>query len=119
MKKILFLTVFLGAAFSSKAQVEDVSVIVTPRIGYNWFDSKSTIENGTMYGINAGFGFGKVVELRGIFERSLDLKQNFGKYESDIQELFPNFNFEDRSVKVQRIGGEFKTNIPIEGFAPF
>lgn len=119
MKKILFSTIFLCLAFFSHAQVEDVSVIVTPRIGYNWFDSKSTIENGTMYGLNAGFGFGKVVELRGIFERSLDLKQNFGNYESDIQELFPNFNFDDRSIKVQRIGGEFKTNIPIQGFAPF
>lgn len=121
MKKKL-LPVVLGClllSVSAEAQVRDVSITVTPKIGYNWFDPKSTVENGTTYGLQAGFGFGKVIELRGIWERSLDLKQNFGQYEGDIQELFPNFNFQDRSIRVQRIGGEFKTNIPIDGFAPY
>lgn len=113
---LIFFVLFNGMVF---AQVNDVSITVTPQIGYNWFDKKSTVENGTMYGIQAGFGFGKVMELRGVWERSLDLKQNFGKYESDIQELFPNFNFEGRNIKVQRVGGEFKTNLPIGGFAPY
>jgi hypothetical protein len=72
-----------------------------------------------MYGVQAGFGFGKVIELRGIWERSLDLKQNFGKYQSDIQSLFPTFNLEDRNIKVNRWGGEFKANIPARGFAPY
>src|SRR5690606_23900780 len=57
--------------------------------------------------------------LRGVWERSLNLKQNFGKYESDIQDLFPNFNFADRSVKVHRVGGEFKTNLPVGNFSPY
>ncbi len=106
-------------ALNVNAQVSDVSITVTPQIGYNWFDNKSTVENGTMYGLQAGFGFGKVIELRGIWERSLDLKQNFGKYESDIKNLFPTFNLESRSIKVNRYGGEFKTNLPIGGFSPY
>ncbi len=117
--RLLLLTASLIFTSSVSAQVNDVSITVTPQIGYNWFDKKSTVDNGSMYGVQAGFGFGKVMELRGIWERSLDLKQNFGRYESDIQELFPNFNFENRSVKVSRIGGEFKTNLPLNGFAPY
>ena len=101
------------------AQVSDVSITITPQIGYNWFDNKSTVEDGTMYGFQAGFGFGKVIELRGIWERSLNLKQKFGMYESDIQELFPDFNLEDRNIKVSRWGGEFKTNLPIGGLSPY
>lgn len=112
----LLMVVFYGVGV---AQVNDVSITVTPQIGYSWFDKKSTVENGTMYGVQAGFGFGKVMELRGIWERSWDLKQNFGKYESDIQSLFPSFNFEGRTIKVQRIGGEFKTNLPVGGFSPY
>ncbi|RZK48786.1 MAG: hypothetical protein EOO99_08755 [Pedobacter sp.] len=121
MKKRKTLLVSLSMLFGTTAfaQVGDVSLTFTPQVGYNWFDKKSNVDNGTMYGFQAGFGFGKVIELRGTYERSFDLKRNFGKYEGDIQNLFPNFNFENREVKVSRIGGEFKTNLPVSGFAPY
>lgn len=120
MKKQLLLLA-LAAFFitPAKAQVEDVSLIVTPTGGYNWFDKKSTIDNGFMYGGQVGFGFGKIIELRGIYERSANLKQNFGKYEKDIQGVFPGFNFQGRNVKVTRIGGEFKANIPTGIVSPY
>lgn len=106
MKKQLLFTAFAIVTFSSaQAQVEDVSIIVTPTIGYNWFDGKSTIENGLMWGFQAGFGFGKFIELRGIYEQSFNMKQNFGAYESDIQELYPDFKFTDRKINVNRVGG--------------
>lgn len=123
MKKNLFYLVALitsvTLSISSYAQVSDVSVIVTPTVGYNWFDDKSTIEDGMMIGGQVGFGFGKNLELRGIYEKSVDMKQNFNKYQDDINEVFPDFNFSDREVEVTRVGGEFKGNIPIRNFAPY
>lgn len=120
MKKQLLLLALAGLFITpAQAQVEDVSLIVTPTAGYNWFDKKSTIDNGFMYGGQVGFGFGKIIELRGIYERSANLKQNFGKYEKDIQGVFPGFNFQGRNVKVTRIGGEFKANIPTGIVSPY
>ncbi|HTO15648.1 MAG TPA: hypothetical protein VLZ83_07745 [Edaphocola sp.] len=120
MNKHLLFTALSILTFSyGYAQVEDVSIIVTPTMSYNWFDGKSTIEKGPMWGVQAGFGFGKYIELHGIYEQSFNMKQNFGSYESDIRELFPNFNFTDRKINVNRIGGEFKANIPGKHFAPY
>lgn len=118
-KKLLLLSLIALSFFTAKAQVEDISVIVTPTVGYNWFDKKSTVDEGVMYGIQAGFGFGKFIELRGIYERSVDLKQQFGYYQDDIQQVFPNFQFKSRDIKVDRIGGEFKTNIQVGDFSPY
>lgn len=120
-KKLLLITLAAIAARSAKAQVEDVSVIVSPTLGYNWFDPKSTIENGLMYGVQAGFGFGRFVELRAVYERSVNLQQRFGQYESDIRDVLNDntFTFQDRTVNVSRIGGEFKTNIQVGGLSPY
>lgn len=118
-KKTLVFTTLSLFALTALSQVDDVSITVAPTVGYNWFDSKSTVQHGAMYGLQAGFGFGKVIELRGIYERSLDLKQHFGKYESDIQNYFPDFNLTDQTIDITRVGGEFKTNIPIGNFSPY
>lgn len=120
MKKQLLITIFFVTAFvTARAQVEDVSIIATPTLSYNWFDSKSTIEDGFMWGFQTGFAFGKYIELRGTYEQSFNMKQNFGAYESDIQNLYPGFNFSDRKVDVHRVGGEFKANLPIKNYAPY
>lgn len=119
MKKSLLITYALLYSISASAQVDDVSLTITPTAGYSWFDKSSTVENGAMYGLQAGFGFGKVIELRGLYERSANLKQTFGKYESDVQNHFPGFDFANRSVDVTRIGGEFKTNLPFGRFSPY
>lgn len=120
MKKQLLITALSAIAVANvHAQVEDVSIIVSPTLSYNWFDGKSTIENGAMWGFQAGFGFGKHIELRGTFEKSLNMTQNFGKYQSDIETLYPGFQFTDRKIDVTRIGGEFKANIPTGSLAPY
>jgi len=121
MKKYLLLVLILWNISNKpvNAQVEDVSVVVAPTLGYNWFDSKSTIDNGWMYGFQAGFGFGRFLELRAVYERSLDLKQQFGQYEDDLQQYFPDLNLNNRDVKVTRVGGEFKANISQTGLSPY
>lgn len=118
--KLLFLfTLIMGVATKMSAQVEDVNIFVAPTAGYNWFDSKTTVEDGLMYGVTGGFGFGKGIELRGIYETSSNLRQDFGKYESDLDKIGIDVDFPDRDVKVTRMGGEFKANIPIKNIAPY
>lgn len=122
MRKVyLLLSTVTFSVLNVNAQVEDVSVIVSPTLGYNWFDSKSTVENGIMYGVQAGFGFGKFLELRGVYERSANLRQRFGQYEDDIRDILNDnsFNFQDRQVNVERIGGEFKANIQVGDLSPY
>lgn len=117
---LLGLTVsFLFKFTPASAQVEDISVIVSPIAGYNWFDKRSTVSNGFTYGLQAGFGFGKVVELRGTAERSVNLDQNFSHYKDDIAQVLPGFTLKNRTVNLTRFGGEFKTNIPTRHLAPY
>jgi len=98
--------------------MKDVTVTLQPTASYNWFDKNTAIEDGVMYGGRVGFGFGEAVELRGVYERSVNLKNTvsgFGIFSDD----FVN-NFNSRSVEIERIGGEFKANIPTRGtFVPY
>ncbi len=120
-KQLLLFTLFLAYVSTSFAQVEDVNVILTPSAGYNWFDAKSTVKDGAMYGFEAGFGFGPIFELRGIYRQSADLNQAFGAYQDDVSDFLndDNFSFASRDVKVTRIGGELKANIGRGDFSPF
>lgn len=117
--RLLLLALIIGVGTKMTAQVEDVSIFVTPTASYNWFDKKSTIKDGAMYGIQAGFGFGKSIELRGVYEQSSDLDQKFGQYANDLNDLGLDFELSASNVKVRRIGGEFKANIPTGGFSPY
>jgi hypothetical protein len=105
----------------SLAQVDDVSFILSPKAGYDWFDANSTVDNGLMYGFDAGFGFGSIFELRGIYRHSEDLSQTFGQYQSDISDFLndEDFSFKSRDISVRRYGGELKANILPGKYAPF
>jgi len=117
--KLLLFALVVGACMKMTAQVEDVSIFITPTASYNWFDKNSTVKDGAMYGIQAGFGFGKSIEFRGVFEQSSNLDQRFGKYMDDLNDLGLDFDLTASDVKVRRVGGEFKANIPTGGFSPY
>ena len=117
MKKIVVITLLLFACMQMKAQVSDISINITPTAGYTWWDNQLFIEDGAMVGGMVGFGFGRFLELRGIYEQSLDLKSTLNnlKVPSDIVD-----KFSSRTVDVTRWGGEFKANIPTGGWlAPY
>lgn len=70
-----------------------------------------------MVGGMIGIGLGRNLELRGIYEQSLDLKSTLNdlKVPADIVD-----KFNSRTVDVTRWGGEFKANIPTGGvLAPY
>jgi hypothetical protein len=117
MKKILLVVFSFVAMLQVKAQVSDISINITPTANYTWWDNQLYIENGPMVGGMIGIGLGRNLELRGIYEQSLDLKSTLNdlKVPADIVD-----KFNSRTVDVTRWGGEFKANIPTGGvLAPY
>ena len=76
-KKILLLCTALVALLSfngAKAQVKDASVTVGGGFQYEFLDDALNIDNAMLWGVRAGFGFGPIVELRGVYDRSFGIK---------------------------------------------
>ncbi|MFD2907563.1 outer membrane beta-barrel protein [Flavobacterium ardleyense] len=118
MKKTITICALGLFGATIQAQMKDVTVTLQPTASYHWFDKNTAIEDGVLYGGRVGFGFGEAIELRAIYEKSANLKNTvdgFGVFSDD----FVN-NFKSRSVDIERIGGEFKGNIPTRGtFVPY
>lgn len=100
----------LGVTSTAHAQVSDVNIIVAPNASYTIWNNNLNLGNTSFYGIRAGFGFGPLFEVRGIYERSYDLK---GKLQGSSWNVLGNLGdkLEDSSVKMERIGGELKLNL--------
>lgn len=117
MRKILFLTLFLLVFIQARSQVNNISFNITPTVNYTWWDNQLYIKNGPMVGGIVGIGLGRHLELRGIYEQSLDLKSTLNDLNVPI-DIVDKFNSSE--VDVVRWGGEFKANIPTGGwFAPY
>ncbi|NEW80286.1 MAG: hypothetical protein GZ086_12865 [Gelidibacter sp.] len=118
MKKIITICLLAFIGVNLNAQMKDVTVTLQPTATYNWFDSNTAIEDGVMIGGRLGFGFGEAIELRGLYEKSIDLKNTVSDFGAFSDDFINNFN--NRSVEIERIGGEFKANIPTRGtFVPY
>ena len=124
MKKLsLVLCAAMLAGMGSKAlaQVQDVSFTVAPVAGYTHWDSKLNFGDSPFWGVRAGFGFGPLFEIRGIYERSFDLKGKLKK-ESNSPAWLANWadKLEDSNVDITRYGGELKLNLWSNAFlAPY
>ncbi|MBO0592468.1 hypothetical protein I2486_13760 [Cellulophaga sp. E16_2] len=117
MKNIKYLIYAIGLIGNiGIAQVEDISLTISPAAEYSLRDDKSGLENGFLVGGKLGFGFGEYMELRGIYMQSLNLKTNFDNFG------LPNYSpdeFTSREVKLTRWGGEFKANIGTTKLKPY
>ena len=109
MKRIITTCALAFLSAYGHAQMKDITVTLQPTASYNWFDKNTAIEDGVMYGGRVGFGFGESIELRGVYEKSADLKNTIKGFDVFSQDFIDNFNA--RSVDIERIGGEFKANI--------
>ena len=118
MKRIITTCALAFLSAYGHAQMKDITVTLQPTASYNWFDKNTAIEDGVMYGGRVGFGFGESIELRGVYEKSADVKNTIKGFDVFSQDFIDNFNA--RSVDIERIGGEFKANIPTRGtFVPY
>ena len=88
MKKTILSTLAVLALLAPQrmqAQVSDVSVIVSPTAGYTFWNKQLNVGNSAFYGARVGFGFGPILELRGNYERSFDLKGKLRKFKNHIR----------------------------------
>ena len=114
MKKlslVLSAALLTGISSQALAQVQDVSFTVAPVVGYTHWDKKLNLGDAPYWGVRAGFGFGPLFEIRGIYERSFDLK---GKLQSKANpKWLQNWadKLEDSNVDITRYGGELKLNL--------
>lgn len=115
--KLLVAGVLGALAFGTvQAQVRDVNVTVSPLLEYNWWNKNIALKNSPFYGARVGFGFGPFFELRGTFEKSLNLKQALEKWDNNPLNEEALKKLEGMDIDVTRFGGEAKVNI-LGGYA--
>ena len=122
-KKILLLCTALVALLSfnvAKAQVKDASITVGGGVEYQFLDKALNVNNAMLWGVRAGFGFGPIVELRGVYDRSFGIKSklnNNGQW--NIDPIFKD-KMSERKIDIERYGAELKFNL-LDGYvlAPY
>ena len=113
MKKSLLAIVAVLFSFGARranAQVSDVNFIVSPSLGYTMWNSKLNLGNTATYGARVGFGFGPILELRGNYERSFNLKSSLDNVGWTAAHNLA-AHVEKANVSYERWGGDVKVNL--------
>lgn len=113
MKKTIFGVLALLSVLlpqRTQAQVSDLSVIVSPTAGYTFWNNNLNVGNSAFYGARVGFGFGPILEIRGNYERSFDLKGKLQGTGWNVANEFAH-KLENSSITYERIGGDLKFNL--------
>lgn len=101
----------LGFLPSANAQVDGVNFTLSPNVSYNWWNQNIALKNSPFYGLRLGVGFGPYVELRGTFEKSVNLKNTLkDKNWNFLNEEALN-KLDGMQFDITRLGGELKFNI--------
>ena len=107
-----------GAYSSLNAQVNGLSYTLSPSVEYNLFNDQSGIANGFLGGAQLGFGFGQLVELRGLYLQGFDLTTDINRFGVDVGEGIDT-SFMGSPVDLQRYGAEIKVNLGKSALSPF
>ena len=113
MKKSLLAITALLFSFGApraNAQVSDVNFIVSPSLGYTMWNSNLNLGNTATYGARVGFGFGPILELRGNYERSFNLKSTLDNVGWTAAHNLA-AHVEAANVSYERWGGDVKINL--------
>ena len=113
MKKSLLAIVAVLFSFGARranAQVSDVNFIVSPSLGYTMWNSNLNLGNTATYGARVGFGFGPILELRGNYERSFNLKSSLDNVGWTAAHNLA-AHVEKANVSYERWGGDVKVNL--------
>jgi hypothetical protein len=98
------------------AQVRGVSYSLSPTGSAMSWNKQSGLDGGYMYGGQLGFGFGRYVELSGLYMISTDVKTNIGRIDFLGPLSYPRSSanaeiFQRREVDITRYGGNLTFNI--------
>lgn len=113
MRRIILVAtsaLFLACLGNAHAQVSDVNFVVSPSLGYTMWNSQLNLGNTATYGARVGFAFGPILELRGNYERSFDLKSTLDNAGwSAANKLAA--HVDAAKVRYERWGGDVKVNL--------
>lgn len=113
MKKLtlaLSATLALSMASNLAAQTNDITFVVAPSAGYTFWNKNLNLGESPFWGVRAGFAVGPIFEIRGVYERSFDLKGKLqGSSWSAISSL--GAGLQGSTADISRIGGELKVNL--------
>lgn len=101
----------LGFLPSANAQVDGVNFTLSPNVSYNWWNQNIALKNSPFYGLRLGVGFGPYVELRGTFEKSVNLKNTLKDKNWNILNEDALNKLDGMEFDITRLGGELKFNI--------
>lgn len=113
-RKLSILAAGLFAAFTfstAKAQVQDVSVTVSPYFSYNWWNENISLKNSPFYGARVGFGLGPFFEIRANAEKSLNVKHALEGKSWNILNEDALKKLDGMDIDITRVGGELKVNL--------
>ncbi len=109
-KKIVFIVLFASFFTIGKSQLKDVTFTLSPMIEHTWWNDNLTIDNSTFWGGRVGFGFGPMFEVRGYYQRSLDVQATLRSIDWKVTDDWAE-KMVGSHVDMQRYGGELKLNL--------
>jgi hypothetical protein len=118
-KKIVFVALFASFFTIGKSQLKDVTFTLSPMIEHTWWNEYLTTDNSTFWGGRVGFGFGPMFEVRGYYQRSLDVQATLRSIDWKVTDDWAD-KMVGSHVDMERYGGELKLNlIKNQIFSPF
>ncbi len=110
------LAVFTALPGLVSAQVRGVSYSLSPTGSAMSWNKQSGLDGGYMYGGQLGFGFGRYVELSGLYMISSNVKTNLGEIDflspyAILRTTEHASFFQQRDVDITRYGGNLTFNI--------
>lgn len=121
MKKrnLLLIMVFMSFALKGVSQIRDITFTVSPLIEHTWWDKNLTLDNSTFWGGRVGFGFGPLFEIRGFYQKSLDVEASLRDINWQVTDNWAD-KMTNSYVDISRYGGELKLNLVKNTFfAPY
>lgn len=120
MRKRIIISVLIAlTSLSMFAQVRDVTLTLSPYAEHTWWNKNTTLDNSTFWGARAGFSFGPLFEIRGFYQKSLDIEANLRKLDWQVTDDWAD-KMTESFVDISRYGGEMKLNLMNNGiFAPY
>ncbi len=103
---ILLAGLCLVAVPAVRAQVSGISYTLSPVGERVFWDDEAALTNGYLYGGQLGLGFGKYLQVSGLYLLGNDFETDFGAYDA-----FDGLGFDDVSVDIRRYGGQLRLNL--------
>lgn len=109
----------LVPSMQSKAQTNDLNLILSPTIGYTTWSQQVNFGSTAYWGARVGWSFGQNIELYGTYDRTFDLQGKLREGKWNVLDQLAN-RLEGSKVQMERWGGEAKVNIlPNTLFTPY